>query len=203
MPASAEVVIEGILPPGLTRREGPFGNHTGSYDAEQEAPVMQVLGVYCRRDAIFPWTLVGPPPKENVVMARAAISLLLPLVQMSVPTVRQLHMPDTGIFHRVAFVNLDRNEIRPLAEIANRLWSTELLRGSRLLVLAADDHDAGDPAALFWRVINRVDWHRDLLIAGGQLAVDARRLPSKAVAADPRVLERVVQRWSDYRIDTG
>ena len=60
-------------------------------------------------------------------------------------------------------ITLDPHEQRPLAEIANQLWATELLRGSRLLVLAADDHDAGDPAALFWRVINRVDWSRDLL----------------------------------------
>ena len=201
VPASAEVVIEGTIPPGLTRREGPFGNHTGSYDVEQSAPVMQVLTVHCRRDAIFPWTLVGPPPKENVAMAKAATALLLPLVQMAVPSVRRLHMPDSGIFHRVAFVNLDLNEERPLAAIAEELWSTELLRGSRLLVLGADDHDAGDPAAVFWRMINRVDWSRDLLVVEDRLVVDARRLQGTAVAADPSVVNKVLKRWSDYHID--
>jgi len=201
VPASAEIVIEGVIHPGVTRREGPFGNHTGSYEMEQSAPAMQVLAIHCRHGAIFPWTLVGPPPKENVVMARAAAALLLPMIQMAVPSVRRLHMPDSGIFHRVAFVNLDPHEQRPLAEIANQLWATELLRGSRLLVLAADDHDAGDPAALFWRVINRVDWSRDLLVAEGRLAVDARRVKGSAVACDPLVLDKVLKRWRDYRID--
>ena len=31
VPADAEFVIEGIVPAGVRRREGPFGDHTGYY----------------------------------------------------------------------------------------------------------------------------------------------------------------------------
>jgi 4-hydroxy-3-polyprenylbenzoate decarboxylase len=202
VPASAEVVIEGVIEPGVTRREGPFGNHTGSYDVDVAAPVLRVASVHARKGAICPWTLVGPPPRENIQLARATACLFLPLVRMSVPTVRELHMPDEGIFHRAALVTVAPGEERPLAEVASLLWGTALLNGSRLLVIGAADHDPHDPAAVFWRLLNRVDWGRDLLIERGRLAIDARRLSAgEAVRSDPAVLQKVLARWCEYRLD--
>lgn len=204
VPATAEVVIEGTIAPGAVRCEGPFGNHTGSYDAALPAPLMQVLAVHARAGAICPWTLVGPPPMENLRMARATARLFLPLVKMSVPTVRQLHMPAEGIFHRAALVTVDPGEVRPLAELAGLLRGTLLLRGSRLLVIGAADHDPADAAAVFWRILNRVDWQRDLLVEDGRLTIDARRPPAGApVQGDSQVLARVLARWQEYRLDGG
>ena len=202
VPASAEVVIEGVIPPGAVRREGPFGNHTGGYDADPAAPELRVQSVRARRGAICPWTLVGPPPRENLALAQATAGLFLPLVRMAVPAVRRLHMPAEGIFHRAALVTVAASEERPLAELAGRLWATLLLRDARLLVIGVDDHAPCDAAAVFWRVLNRSDWGRDLLVDRGRLAIDARRLPAGgAVHSDPAVLARVLARWRDYRLD--
>jgi len=202
VPASAEIVIEGLIEPGATRREGPFGNHTGSYDAEAAAPLLRVLSVHARQGAIYPWTLVGPPPMENIQLARATACLFLPLLKVALPTVRQLHMPNEGIFHRAALVTVEPTEGRPLAELAHLLWGSLLLKGARLLVVGATDHDPRDPAAVFWRVLNRVDWGRDLLVENGQVAIDARRLPpGEPVRCDPAVLVKVLERWPEYRID--
>jgi len=204
VPASAEVVIEGAIAPGDTRREGPFGNHTGSYDNELAAPVLRVQSVHAREGALCPWTLVGPPPRENLQLARATACLFLPLVRMAVPTVQGLHMPVEGVFHRAALVTVDPGEDRPLAEVAGLLWETLLLKGSRLLVVGAADHDPHEPAAVFWRVLNRVDWGRDLLVVDGRLAVDARRLPpGPPVGPDPDVLAAVLARWAEYRINAS
>jgi 4-hydroxy-3-polyprenylbenzoate decarboxylase len=204
VPANAEVVIEGVIEPGAVAAEGPFGNHTGSYDSDAAAPLLHVLTVHTRRGAVCPWTLVGPPPMENLQLARATERLLAPLVRLDVPTVRQLHMPEVAIMHRVALVTVDPGEARPLAEVAEALWQTPLLGGARLLIVGAADHDPHDPAAAFWRVINRVDWQRDLLVAGNRLAVDARRLPPGGpVRSDPATLAKVLERWADYRIDRG
>jgi 4-hydroxy-3-polyprenylbenzoate decarboxylase len=141
---------------------------------------------------------------ENLQLATATARLFLPLVRMAVPSVRQVYMPPAGILHRAALVTVDPGETRPLAEVAGLLWKTLLLEGARLLVIGAADHDPGDPAAVFWRVMNRVDWQRDLLIAGGSLAVDARRQPAGApVRSDPLVLAKVLARWPEYRIGPG
>ncbi|NJC89026.1 MAG: UbiD family decarboxylase [Desulfuromonas sp.] len=202
VPASAEVVIEGVIEPGATRSEGPFGNHTGSYDVETVAPVLKVLSVHAREGAICPWTLVGPPPMENIQLARATAGLFLPLVRMSLPTLRSLHLPAEGMFHRAALVTVDPDEKRPLKEVARLLWGTSLLKGARLLVIGAADHDPRDPSAVFWRVLNRTDWQRDLLIENSQMAIDARRLPSgEPVHCDPGVLAKVYARWHEYGLD--
>lgn len=201
VPASAEVVIEGFVDPGMTRPEGPFGNHTGAYDVEPAAPMLRVTAVHAREEAICPWTLVGPPPMENIQLARVAAQLLLPLVRMTVPAVRALHLPAAGIFHRAALVSVDRAEERPANVVAQQLRSTLLLRGARVLVLCADDHPLHDAEAVLWRVLNRVDWERDLLIENGMLTIDARRLPAgEPVRCRPDVLARVLARWEDYRI---
>jgi 4-hydroxy-3-polyprenylbenzoate decarboxylase len=200
VPSLAEIVIEGEIAPGARHRDGPFGNHTGSYDVEAFAPVLRVLAVHRRPEAIFPWTLVGPPPQENIAMARAAAMLLLPLLQLTVPSVRQLHMPNEGIFHRVAFITLESGDDRPLAVIAEQLWGADLLKGARMLVLGAEDQEAQDPSAVFWRALNRVDWQRDLLIADERLAVDARRVRGTSVQSDPQVVAQVLSRWGEYGI---
>jgi 4-hydroxy-3-polyprenylbenzoate decarboxylase len=204
VPAGAEVVIEGFVDPGAVAGEGPFGNHTGSYDRDPAAPLLRVLSVHARRDALCPWTLVGPPPMENLQWARATELLFLPLVRYDLPAVRQLYMPNEGIMHRAALITVDPDETRPLADLAAMLWQTPLLQGARLLVVGAADHDPRDAAAVFWRVLNRVDWSRDLLVLDGRLVVDARRLPSgTAVSSDSAVVARVLARWRDYRIDPG
>lgn len=201
IPAEAEVVIEGCVDPGAVAAEGPFGNHTGSYDRDPAAPLLRVLSVHARREALYPWTLVGPPPMENLQLARATERLFLPLVRYDLPSVRQLYMPSEGIMHRAALITVDPDETRPLAELAALLWQTPLLQGARLLVVGVADHDPHDASAVFWRMLNRVDWARDLLVLDGRLAVDARRLPpGAAVCSDPAVLAKVLARWRDYRI---
>jgi 4-hydroxy-3-polyprenylbenzoate decarboxylase len=202
VPAGAEVVIEGVVEPGAVAAEGPFGNHTGSYDHDPEAPLLRVLTVHARHAPLCPWTLVGPPPMENLQLARVTEQLFLPLVRYDLPTVRQLHMPGEGIMHRAALVTVDPGEARPLEELAGLLWQTPLLQGARLLVVGLADHDPHDAAAVFWRTLNRVDWGRDLLVQDGRLAVDARRLPpGAAVRSDPTIVAAVLARWRDYRID--
>src|SRR5262245_11218178 len=59
IPAYAEIVFEGELPPGSELPEGPFGEFTGYYASKaRPAPVMEVAAVYHRDDPI----LLGSPP---------------------------------------------------------------------------------------------------------------------------------------------
>jgi UbiD family decarboxylase len=61
LPAHAEIVLEGQLPPGRELPEGPFGEFTGYYASEaRPAPVMEVAAVHHRNDPI----LLGSPPMK-------------------------------------------------------------------------------------------------------------------------------------------
>jgi 4-hydroxy-3-polyprenylbenzoate decarboxylase len=198
VPATAEIIIEGEIPPGAQSIEGPFGNHSGHYDPQGHAPLLTVTRVTTRKEAIFPWTLTGAPPMEDIALAQVSERLFLPMVRMAVPAVRNIYMPPAGIFHRAALLALDPAEKRPLPDLAAALWKTGLLRGARLLVLCADDCDLHDTTGIYWRGLNRVNWERDLYLDAGKLVIDARRLPSeRPLGHDPTVLERVLQRWPE------
>jgi 4-hydroxy-3-polyprenylbenzoate decarboxylase len=61
IPAHAEIVFEGYLPPQITLPEGPFGEFTGYYASDaRPAPVMEVAATYHRDDPI----LLGSPPMK-------------------------------------------------------------------------------------------------------------------------------------------
>src|SRR5438034_9457383 len=74
VPAQAEVVIEGVVPPGVREPEGPFGEFTGySKGAEGPAPVLEVTAITRRRDPIFrhmqATVFTDHPPLVSVPMA--------------------------------------------------------------------------------------------------------------------------------------
>ena len=53
VPASSEIVIEGIARPGRREMEGPFGDHTGYYNDVQSFPVMTVTPMMWRHNPIY------------------------------------------------------------------------------------------------------------------------------------------------------
>ena len=62
LPAQAEIILEGYLPPaGETLPEGPFGEFTGYYANDtRPCPVMEVAAIHHRNEPI----LLGSPPMK-------------------------------------------------------------------------------------------------------------------------------------------
>src|SRR3546814_11469920 len=52
VPAEAEIVIEGEVSLEDTAEEGPYGDHTGYYNAVERFPVFTVTAITMRRDPI-------------------------------------------------------------------------------------------------------------------------------------------------------
>ena len=67
MPASAEIVLEGVSIPG-DGPEGPYGDHTGYYNEVDEFPVFTITHITMRRDPIYHSTYTGRPPDEPAVL---------------------------------------------------------------------------------------------------------------------------------------
>jgi UbiD family decarboxylase len=72
VPASTEIVIEGRFLPNERRPEGPFGEFMGYYVPVGNNAVFEVLGVTCRKDAIFHSILCGSP--EEVLTLELSVS---------------------------------------------------------------------------------------------------------------------------------
>ena len=61
VPANAEMILEGEVPPGERRLEGPFGDHFGHYCDAADFPVFRVRRITHRHNPIYPAAIVGKP----------------------------------------------------------------------------------------------------------------------------------------------
>ncbi|QWV93027.1 UbiD family decarboxylase [Geomonas oryzisoli] len=206
VPADAELVVEGVIEPGITRREGAFGNHTGSYDPGEEVPLVRVTGVTRRHDPICPATVVGPPPMEDCYLAKAAERLLLPLLRRQCPEIADLVMPVEGIFHGCAVISIEKTAPGQGRRVLEQLRSEGWLKRGKLLVVV--DRSEGDLtlAQGFWQALNAVRFPADLVATqDGCLGVDATRKlpeeggePSELLQQDASVSALVERRWREY-----
>ena len=62
VPAEAEIVIEGHVSLTEFGDEGPYGDHTGYYNAVEKFPVFTVSAITMRKDPIYLSTFTGRPP---------------------------------------------------------------------------------------------------------------------------------------------
>lgn len=97
--AEADFCLCGYIEPGRTLPEGPFGDHLGYYSLTHDFPVMTVEKVYHRRDAIWPFTVVGRPPQEDTVFGALIHEITGPVVPTLIPGVRAVHAVDAAGVH--------------------------------------------------------------------------------------------------------
>lgn len=108
VPAQAEMVIEGWVHPGETAPEGPFGDHTGYYNAVEPFPVMRVSALTRRDDPVYLTTVTGRPPDEPSVIGGVFNDLALPVIRAQMPEIRDLWLPPAGCSYRIAVIAIDK-----------------------------------------------------------------------------------------------
>ena len=88
VPATAEIVLEGEIPPNALRSEGPFGEWTGYYaSGEKEEPIIEVHSVIYRDNPIVLGCLPGKPPNDNTFF-RSPLRAALIWDELSAPASR-------------------------------------------------------------------------------------------------------------------
>ena len=68
VPATAEIILEGEIRPNDTAPEGPFGDHTGYYNAQESFPVFHLRAITHRKNPLYLTTITGRPPKEDAII---------------------------------------------------------------------------------------------------------------------------------------
>lgn len=97
--ADADFAITGIVDPNSLKPEGPFGDHLGYYAMTHPFPWMKVTGVYHRKDAIWPFTVVGRPPQEDTTFGELIHEITGPIIPTVLPGVRGVHAVDVAGVH--------------------------------------------------------------------------------------------------------
>ena len=95
----ADFVITGEVFPGDNKPEGPFGDHLGYYSLQHSFPVMKVHKVYAKKNAIWPFTVVGRPPQEDTSFGQLIHEITGSALQKEIPGLKEVHAVDAAGVH--------------------------------------------------------------------------------------------------------
>ncbi|HYD54879.1 MAG TPA: menaquinone biosynthesis decarboxylase [Gemmatimonadaceae bacterium] len=226
VPYEADLVLEGYIDPREPLvREGPFGDHTGFYSLADDYPQVHITTVTRRTQAIFPATIVGRPPVEDVYLGHATERIFLPLLKLTVPEIVDYHMPPEGIFHNLVFVSIRKEYPGQAYKVMNALWGQGLMSLAKVIVVVDHWVNVKDPREAWWVALNNIDPERDTRFTmgpvdvldhasrafsyGSKMGIDAtRKLPEEGFTREwPKVIEmdagtkgRVDEYWDSLGI---
>ena len=172
--ADCDFCIAGVVDSKRLLPEGPFGDHLGYYSLAHPFPVLKVEEVFCRRDAIWPFTVVGRPPQEDTMFGQLIHELTGPLIPTVLPGVHEVHAVDAaGVHPLLLAIGSERyapfaGESPPqeLLTQASAILGQGQLSLAKVLLIAAGQDDprlsVHDVPAFLRHVLERADWRRDL-----------------------------------------
>jgi 4-hydroxy-3-polyprenylbenzoate decarboxylase len=170
VPAEADIVLEGYVDPQEDLvAEGPFGDHTGYYTPVDLFPRFHVTALTHRTDAVYPATLVGPPPMEDAWLGKASERLFLPLLRLLFPEIVDMNLPVEGAFHNLVLVSIKKQYPHHAARLAHGLWGAGQMTFSKVICVVDHDVDVQDLGQVAWRLLANLDPKRDMSFVEGPI----------------------------------
>ena len=182
VPARAEMVLEGHIPPAspgfqghseagvplkaingyLHALEGPFGDHTGYYNEQDWFPVFDVSRLTHRRDPIYHSTYTGKPPDEPAILGVALNEVFVPILQKQFPEIADFYLPPEGCSYRMAVISIRKSYPGHAKRLMFGLWSfLRQFMYTKFIVVTDDDVDIRDWKEVIWAITTRMDPVRD------------------------------------------
>lgn len=169
----ADFVITGEVFPSQNKPEGPFGDHLGYYSLQHDFPVMKVHKVYARKNAIWPFTVVGRPPQEDTSFGQLIHEITGSALQQEIPGLKEVHAVDAaGVHPLLLAVGSERytpyapaKQPAEILTIANHVLGTGQLSLAKFLFITADDANkvtTHNISEYLHFVFERIDLKRDV-----------------------------------------
>jgi len=165
VPATAEIVIEGVIDPTEMRPEGPFGEALGHmYDAAP-APVIRVTAICHRERPIFHGYVQQLPPSDgHIVMEMGVLGPLWHYLtdKLGLTEITDLAIAPGSAGVAALVVQLAPSAASRAASIGRTL--AKLNFGQKVVYLVDDDVDVRDAETINWALSARVDPARDIAL---------------------------------------
>lgn len=162
VPASAEIILEGYLEPGVEALEGPYGDHTGYYNEVQSFPVFTVERITHRDNPIYHSTYTGRPPDEPAILGVALNEVFIPLLQKQFPEIVDFYLPPEGCSYRLAVVTIKKQYPGHAKRVMMAVWSfLRQFMYTKWVIVCDDDIDARNWQDVIWAMTTRMDPARD------------------------------------------
>jgi len=161
VPADAEVIIEGEVPPGVRESQNPFGEILGYYQAEMKVPVVEVTAITHRKKAIVQdfwpghmdhWNLGGIPKEGSVYN----------VIKKNVPGIRAIHLPASGCGRLICYISIKKEFINDPNKAAMQAFVE--MPNLKLCVVVDEDIDVFNEREVMWAVSTRTHWDKDIEI---------------------------------------
>ena len=168
VPASSEIVLEGVIHPSETAVEGPYGDHTGYYNEQASFPVFTIERMTMRSNPIYHSTYTGKPPDEPAMLGVALNEVFVPLLRKQFPEIVDFYLPPEGCSYRLAVVSMKKQYPGHAKRMMFGIWSfLRQFMYTKFIVVVDDDIDIREWKEVVWALTTRVDPARDTLIAEG------------------------------------
>jgi 4-hydroxy-3-polyprenylbenzoate decarboxylase len=169
----ADFVITGEVHPGQNKLEGPFGDHLGYYSLQHPFPLMKVHKVYAKKNAIWPFTVVGRPPQEDTSFGQLIHEIAGDALQREIPGLKEVHAVDAaGVHPLLLAIGSERytpympaKQPAEILTIANHILGTGQLSLAKFLFITADDTgrlNTHDIQSYFQYILQRINLARDV-----------------------------------------
>ncbi len=169
----ADFVITGEVFPNQNKPEGPFGDHLGYYSLQHDFPLMKVHKVYAKKNAVWPFTVVGRPPQEDTSFGKLIHEITGSAVQTEIPGLKEVNAVDAAGVHPLLLASgserytpyAPAKQPAELLTIANHILGTGQLSLAKFLFITADDTNTISPnniANYFHYFLERINLSRDI-----------------------------------------
>ena len=167
VPADAEFVLEGLVPPGERRPEGPFGDHFGHYSHAAPFPVFHLREITCAERPIYQASVVGKPPQEDKFMGEAVQEMVGGALKVIHPEIRDLWAYFEAGFHNLLVVAVSNRFAKEAKKTALGLLGLGQLSLTKAIVLVDEDVNPRDRAAVFGALARNFDPAEDFILVPG------------------------------------
>jgi 4-hydroxy-3-polyprenylbenzoate decarboxylase len=224
VPAEAEIVLEGHVSLDDYGDEGPYGDHTGYYNAVEQFPVFRLSAITMRRDPIYLSTFTGRPPDEPSILGEALNEVFVPLLQQQFPDIVDFWLPPEGCSYRIAVVSIRKTYPGQAKRVMMGIWSfLRQFMYTKFVIVVDDDINTRDWKDVMWAISTRMDPVRDVTLVenapidyldfaspesglGGKIGLDATtKLPpetkrewGRPISMTDAVIEEVTRKWPSY-----
>ncbi|MEJ2362717.1 MAG: 4-hydroxy-3-polyprenylbenzoate decarboxylase [Gammaproteobacteria bacterium] len=165
VPASAEIVLEGVIHPDEMADEGPFGDHTGYYNEVERFPVFTVERITRREQPIYHSTYTGRPPDEPSILGLALNEVFVPILQKQFPEIVDFYLPPEGCSYRMAVVSMKKQYPGHAKRVMFGVWSfLRQFMYTKFVIVTDDDVDVRNWQDVIWAITTRMDPARDTTI---------------------------------------
>ena len=226
VPASAEIVIEGHVSIEETGAEGPYGDHTGYYNAVERFPVFHVSAITMRANPIYLTTFTGRPPDEPSVLGQALNEIFLPMLVRQFPEIVDFYLPPEACSYRIAVVSIRKSYPGHAKRVMMGIWSyLRQFLYTKIIIVVDDDIDARNWSDVMWALATRFDASRDVTVIdntpidyldfasplpelGGKMGLDATNKIGSETSRDwgtpirmsEDIIARVTAKWRDLKL---